>query len=255
MTTQDEITQVAELLKAQADMLIQSGTGGLSIRDSDSDQIYQANDRRLLRISKEIGLPEPFPWRTLWEWHKFYSENTSGYTARRSLVGTLLRKAQDALEDVEASRNDVVPSLVASKRIVQAALTDSEALISQGNYATVVDRIHTSVHGHLKWICANHGIAVQETDPSITRLMKLLRENHPNFARTATLDEELQRMLMGIGGMLDSLNTVRNKASLAHPIDELLQEPEARLAVNVALSILNYVDDKTQSTPINPKDD
>jgi hypothetical protein len=40
------------------------------------------------------------------------------------------------------------------------------------------------------------------------------------------------------------LNPVRNRASVAHPNDELLEEPEAMLVINAVRTILQYVNAK-----------
>ena len=250
MTTNQEVNDISELLKSQAGLLVKAGTGEISIRDSDFDTIYQDNDRKLVRYAKKFGLTEAFPWRTLWEWYGFYSRNLPDYPSRRTHIGTLLREAQDELDGLIDPPAVVISSIGASKGVVQAALADAEVLIREGRYTTVVDRLHTAIHGHLRWICENYGISITESDPSATRLMRLIREQHPKFAKTATLDEDMKRIFMGMGNILESLNSVRNNASPAHPIDKLLDEPEARLAVNVAQTILTYVDDKTQAEPI-----
>lgn len=37
---------------------------------------------------------------------------------------------------------------------------------------------------------------------------------------------------------------IRNHASVAHPIEELLEEPEPMLVINITRSILHYLDAK-----------
>ncbi len=254
MKTNQEHAEVAELLSSQAELLVKSGTGEVSIRDSGLDEVYQDNDRKLLQLAKKIGLPEPFPWRTLWEWHRYYSQSTSGYAERRTLIGSHLRKAKDELDAIDHSSAVVVSSLTESKQIVHAALADAEVLIAARRYTTVVDRIHTAVHGHLRWICDNSGIEVRDAVPSITRLMRLIREHHPSFSKPEALDGDIKRMFMSMGNILEAMNNVRNNASPAHPIEQLLDEPEARLAVNAAQTILTYVDEKTQRAPIELAD-
>jgi hypothetical protein len=44
---------------------------------------------------------------------------------------------------------------------------------------------------------------------------------------------------------------VRNNASVAHPNDDLLGRDEARLVVNVARSLLAYLDGKVATTRAN----
>jgi hypothetical protein len=46
--------------------------------------------------------------------------------------------------------------------------------------------------------------------------------------------------------VVDVLNPLRNKASVAHPNEQLLAEPEALLVINSVRTLLNYLDLKLQ---------
>jgi hypothetical protein len=56
--------------------------------------------------------------------------------------------------------------------------------------------------------------------------------------------DEITRVLNSMGNVLDALNPIRNRASVAHPNTELLDEPEALLAINAGRTIFAYVDAK-----------
>ena len=47
-----------------------------------------------------------------------------------------------------------------------------------------------------------------------------------------------------MASILDSLSPIRNRASIAHPNQELLAEPEAMLVVNTVRTLLNYLNAK-----------
>ena len=51
-------------------------------------------------------------------------------------------------------------------------------------------------------------------------------------------------MLGGLATVIDCLNTLRNKASLAHPNEEILEETEAILAINSVRTLFHYLDRK-----------
>jgi hypothetical protein len=51
-------------------------------------------------------------------------------------------------------------------------------------------------------------------------------------------------MLRGLAQIVDAMNPVRNHSSLAHPNDNLLEEPEAMLAANAVRSLLHYLNMK-----------
>jgi hypothetical protein len=125
--------------------------------------------------------------------------------------------------------------------VVEAALTDAATLIRSSGPANALDRVHTALHGYLEAICARAGIAVKE-DANITTLFGRIRDEHPALKIT---DPQAQRMtvliLRGMANIIEALNPVRNEKTLAHP-NELLDEPEAMLAINAIRTLLHYFD-------------
>ena len=51
-------------------------------------------------------------------------------------------------------------------------------------------------------------------------------------------------MLKTSAAIVDAMGTVRNRASLAHPNEELLDHEEALLVINLARSLLRFLDEK-----------
>jgi abortive infection Abi-like protein len=47
-----------------------------------------------------------------------------------------------------------------------------------------------------------------------------------------------------LGSVMDALNPARNRGSVAHPNDNLLDADEAMLFINAARTVLQYVDAK-----------
>ena len=54
----------------------------------------------------------------------------------------------------------------------------------------------------------------------------------------------MNKILRAFGAVLDALNTLRNRSSLAHPTESLVGDDEAMLAINAARTILHYLDAK-----------
>jgi hypothetical protein len=98
----------------------------------------------------------------------------------------------------------------------------------------------------LKKICSDRSIPTS-SDPSLTSLFKILREQFPEFREIVAHDEEAKRVIGTLSTALDSLNTIRNRATLAHPNDLLLEGPEAMLYINLSRAVLGYVDSKLNS--------
>lgn len=127
--------------------------------------------------------------------------------------------------------------------VVQRALDDAETLMANTGPTSAIDRVHTALHGHLGYLCEQAGIDY-ERDATMVSLLKRPLADHPQLQDLGPRAGEMKIVLKGSGSILDALNPVRNKASLAHPNEMLLGEVEARLVINVARSLLLYIDGK-----------
>jgi Abortive infection C-terminus len=135
------------------------------------------------------------------------------------------------------------PELQITSATVERALTDFETLARSANGAVSgVDRVHTALHGYLIEVCKEAGISHSE-DADIAALFSLIRQQHPKFQKHPP-GIEAQKVLRGMAQVVDAMNPVRNRKSMAHPTDELLEEPEAMLAANAVRSLLHYLDMK-----------
>lgn len=72
----------------------------------------------------------------------------------------------------------VAPNLLSTSEVVERALADADSLLHTNGPISCVDRLHTALHGYLRSLCNDAGIAVQEGAP-ITALFKQLRSEHP----------------------------------------------------------------------------
>lgn len=127
--------------------------------------------------------------------------------------------------------------------VVERALKDSQQLIYSSGAASAVDRVHTALHGYLRAISAKENFPCSD-QASITELFKVLRTNHYSFKDSGVGSEESKKLLGALASMIDTINTLRNRASIAHPNDNILEEAEAVLAINCTRTILHYLDSK-----------
>ena len=136
------------------------------------------------------------------------------------------------------------PELRLTAAVVERALHDAQRLLESSGPISAVDRAHTSLQGYIRLLCDEAGIP-SPPDASVTQLLKLLRGGHPLMTVTAHA-AEAKRVLDGMATTLDAINTIRNRGSVAHPNDELLDTAEAVLALNATRTILHYLDLKTR---------
>jgi hypothetical protein len=148
---------------------------------------------------------------------------------------------------VELSMDDdvvVSPELPpTTPEAVRLALTNVEHLMSTQGPVSAIDRVHTAIHGYLKALCDASGLTPVSPDPSVNALLKQLVQ-HPKFKTSPAYSEKIERILRAFATVLDSMNTLRNHASLAHPNEKLLDEADAMLVVNAARTILRYISDR-----------
>jgi len=145
--------------------------------------------------------------------------------------------------ELEGTAMITIASPVETRAVVLRALADADNLIRTSGPASVVDRIHTALHGHLLAVCESTGIELDD-DVTSTRALKLLRQRHPALQATGPRADDITRVLNSMANVLDTLNPIRNNASVAHPNVHLLDEPEALLAINAGRTIFAYLDAK-----------
>lgn len=147
---------------------------------------------------------------------------------------------------------------------VRRALADAEHLLQKNGATSAVDRVHTALHGYQLGLCAEMNIPVPP-DPSLTQAFKLLRKQHPALQAEGPRAQDIEKILNALSTILDALNPIRNRASIAHPNEVLLDETDARLAMNTGRTLFHYLDSKVtayqrkqiaaQSAPASLADD
>ena len=81
-------------------------------------------------------------------------------------------------------------------------------------------------------------------DPSLNVVFKMIREHFIEFSKPIPHDSEAKRVFGSLASALDSLNTIRNRGTLAHPNELLLNESEAMLYINLSRAVLTYIETK-----------
>ena len=158
-------------------------------------------------------------------------------------IGSLYIRFIVAELDNEVAYTVPVPTLTTTSDIIERALADCEQLIHSRGAISGVDRIHTAFHGYLRAVCTKNGITMSE-DAGITQLFKTIRKQHPNFVEQGPRTCDIERIIYSMATIIDSLNPLRNQATLAHPNNEILEEAEAMLVINAVRTLLHYLNAK-----------
>lgn len=139
------------------------------------------------------------------------------------------------------------PRIENTSDVVERALFDAERMVTDGNPVNAVDRAHTALHGFLKQTCAEAGLVIPGSDPSLTDLVKVLRTQHPRFTSTPNHNEHVGTVLKAMGAVCDALNPIRNRSSMAHANEILVDDADAMLAINASRTIIHYVHHRLQT--------
>jgi hypothetical protein len=128
------------------------------------------------------------------------------------------------------------PSSLATSEVVRRALDDADALLRAGGPTSCVDRVHTSLHGHLRYLCLEAHLEFEESDSTVA-LLKKLRRGHDALGDLGPREDEMAKVMNAAGSILDALNPVRNRASVAHPTRTCSGKPRpSSSSTSVALS-------------------
>ncbi len=153
-----------------------------------------------------------------------------------------------AMDLLQSSGPDPVasPVLEITSDIVERALRDAERLLATEGATSGVDRIHTAFHGYLRALAANAGLSHSD-QAGVTELFRLIRSQHPSFGGNSAHQAEIDKILRALANVVDTLNPLRNQASVAHPNVDLLAEPEAMLFINSVRCLLHYLNAKAKA--------
>ncbi|MEZ7505424.1 abortive infection family protein [Flavobacterium sp. Arc2] len=151
-------------------------------------------------------------------------------------IGEIIKR----LESAQAVGSE---QLTITNETVERAIQDTKILIEKNGATSGVDRIHTALHGYLKEVCKKAGIVLTD-DENLTQVFKKLKANHPKLQLGGHRQNDIDQIISSFSNTLDKLNPIRNKASLSHPNEELLEEDEAMFVINSAQTVLNYLNRK-----------
>lgn len=167
---------------------------------------------------------------------------------RTQELGDELAALANNLDGVAGPRR-AAPRVESPSLVVRRALQDAERLLGDPNGASsAVDRVHTALHGYLRTICEKVSIEIVG-EASASRVLTLIVQSHPRFADMGARADETKKTLRTLGAVVDALGTQRNLATLVHPNDELLDEPESKLAVDAAYAIISYLESRIRRAP------
>lgn len=132
------------------------------------------------------------------------------------------------------------PTFAYTSDVVFEALEDASSLVKERKAVSAVDRVHTAFHGYLRSICAKASISFVEAD-DLVALVKKIFASHPKF-QSLVRGGDIGNIAKSLASISTALNPIRNRGSLAHPNETLLDEPEAMFVINAVKTLMTYIE-------------
>lgn len=123
---------------------------------------------------------------------------------------------------------------------IYKAIDDAEVFMSEGKYDSAFDRVHTAFHGYLRKKLDDLGESYEESDT----LNQLYNKLHSYVSAHITTDISglIKTTLRSASGVINSINELRNRHSLAHPNDDLISVREAQLCIKLVKELSDYIE-------------
>ncbi len=136
-----------------------------------------------------------------------------------------------------------------TSELVQQALAEATTLLRTHGPTSAVDRLHTAFHGYLRTACriADLDLSDAPSDPRLVYYFKVLRQQHPGFSNPVAQPAAMKNVLSTAATLLEQLDPIRNRATLAHANEELIAHDEALLVINLVRGLMQYFDAKLRA--------
>lgn len=162
-------------------------------------------------------------------------------TPPSSRTPALEQKIRRWMRDLRGSSSRPMVNARSLPDIAREAISDLEVLCADGKFDHAVDRLHTALHAVLKEAARDLG-RVPSKKEGPEELWALVRKNHKAFLHLPK-NGPPAAAVSTVGKFLNALNDIRNKASLAHANDHLIDPRSARPVVLIGLALLHALED------------
>lgn len=129
---------------------------------------------------------------------------------------------------------------IASTDVIKSAIDNAELFMEAGQYDSAFDRIHTAFHGFLRSKLDDFCIDYAESDT----LSQLYTKLHGILSEKITPSEVadlVKTMIRSGSGVISSINDIRNRYSLAHPNEVIIDKREAEFTIQMIKVITDYI--------------
>ena len=141
------------------------------------------------------------------------------------------------IDEIIEEKTFEIPANIQNDTLI-LALNDANKFILDKNYTSALDRIHTFFMGHIREYLKVKNIEYTENET----LNQLFKKLYSYYENKESLDKKIGTILKSMTGVISSINDLRNKNSLSHPNEYIVNQRDAKLAIDAISIIINYLD-------------
>lgn len=164
-----------------------------------------------------------------------------------SIAAELYGKQEDHLLmdvrfNLSSSDDEIVDfdNLSKINNMVNETIEDADNSMVQGAYDHAFDRVHTAIHAYFRSLLENFNVEFNRGD-NILKLYKVIQREILNRTDDSSSKKRIEQILRSANGIIQALNEIRNNNSFAHPNDQIISKDEAKLALGIAKSLVDYL--------------
>lgn len=157
------------------------------------------------------------------------------------------RQGDNYLTDVEieimVEQHEIIDfTMISVTSIITQSISDAELFMKEGKYASAFDRVHTAFHGYLRKILDDMNVQHEESE-TINQLYNKLHSKIGCKIEPKPVADLIKTLIRSASGVISSINDIRNRHSLSHPNEEIIDENEALLAIRIIKELANYINE------------
>jgi len=233
-----------ELLQAMADRNEFSNPGQIT-KYIDPEQLKNIY-LELLREAGVTVLLYTFVCGAVMDGNRITGVITESKSGRRVFAEKVFgRQGDHFLTDIEIGiivvNHEVIDfSGISLTDAISKAIEDAESFMRDGKYDSAFDRVHTAFHGYLRKKLDDLGESYEESDT----LNQLYNKLHTYVSAHIATDQSglIKTTLRSASGVINSINELRNRHSLAHPNDSIITVREAELCIRLVKELSDYIE-------------
>lgn len=155
------------------------------------------------------------------------------------------RQEDNLLTDIDigilVENNEIVDfSSISITNVIEKAVADAEMFMGEGKYDSAFDRIHTAFHGYLRKILENKQVEYEESD-TLSQLYTKLHSKIEEEICDPEIAELVKKTIRSASGVITAINDIRNRHSLSHPNQSIIEKREAEFVIHIVKDVSDYI--------------